>query len=126
MLPIAIAVGDRLMAGCVPIPESGTIDGDPEASWAIDSEADFAPAEVGAKKTVTVCAAPSALIVNGVALTENCPASVPVTEMPETFSAALPVLETVRVFVSVPPTFTLPNAREPDETLKIGAIVPDT
>ena len=88
------------------------MDGLPLALCAMDSDADFAPLEVGVKVTVTVCAAAPELTVKVVGLTVNCEASVPLTVMPVMLRAALPVLETVKVAVPEVPTLTLPAETE--------------
>ncbi|OGG46392.1 MAG: hypothetical protein A3F84_19520 [Candidatus Handelsmanbacteria bacterium RIFCSPLOWO2_12_FULL_64_10] len=69
------------------------------------------------KVTVTVWAGPPALIVKEVGLMLNCPASVPDTVMLETVSAAVPVLDTVKVCVPEEPTPTLPDDNEEDDWL---------
>ena len=78
----------------------------------MDKEADFVPVEVGENVTVTVCAVPPELIVKEVGDAVNSVASVPVTVMPDTVNAALPVLDTVNVDVPEVPTSTLSNERD--------------
>ncbi|OGG43599.1 MAG: hypothetical protein A3F84_24065 [Candidatus Handelsmanbacteria bacterium RIFCSPLOWO2_12_FULL_64_10] len=120
VLSIVREVTEMLITGVgavVPLPVKATEEGLPAALWAIDSEADLAPAEVGANVTVTVCAGPPALTVKVVGLTVNCEASVPETVMPVTLRTELPVLETVKVAVPEDPTFVLSIAREITDSL---------
>jgi hypothetical protein len=96
------------------------VDGLPVALWAIDSEAVLAPAEVGANVTVTVCAEAPALTVNEAGLTVNWDVSTPVFVMDETVSAAVPVLETVKVCVPDEPTLTFPKESEVEDSEMTG------
>ena len=99
------------------VPDNATDDGLPDALWAMDREADLEPTDEGVKVTVTVCAAAPALIVKEVGLRVNCTASVPDTLMPDTVSAAVPVLDTVNACVPDDPIPTFPNDSEEDDWL---------
>jgi len=94
----------------VPVPLRETLVGVPTASWVIDRLADFVPADVGAKVTVTSWLCP-ALIANDVAETENSAALAPERVMLLTLNAASPVLETVKVCEVVDPISVLPRSR---------------
>jgi len=120
---------DRLMVGvggggcAVPLPVRATGDGLPEALWATDKVADLEPADEGANVTDTVCAAAPALTVKVAGLTVNCAASAPDTVIPDTVSAAAPVLDTVKVSARLCPTCTSPKLREAVEAERPGAVV---
>ena len=62
-LPNERPAGDRPRAGAVPVPDSATVCGLPGASSAIVTNAAFAPAEAGAKVTVTMQLAFTASVV---------------------------------------------------------------
>ena len=79
-----------------------------------ESDADFAPVELGLKVTVTILGAPPALIAKVVGLTVNIPAAAPVTVIRPTERGALPVLLTVNVCTPDDPTLTGPNDSAPE------------
>ena len=97
--------------GCaVPFPDRATDEGLPLALWAIERETDFAPVEIGANVTVTVCAVAPGLTVKEVGVTVNIVVSaVPIRAMDETVSAEVPVLPTVKVTCFVCPVCTSPK-----------------
>jgi len=84
--------GDGLKPGAMPVPVSATVCGLPAALSVIVTAADFAPVLVGAKVTLIVVVAFGATLMGSVAFVSlNCEASVPVIEMPEIVSCAVPL-----------------------------------
>ena len=108
----------------VPLPDKAIDEGLPAALWAIDREADFAPAEVGVNVTVKTAADGPAAIVAVVEETENCAASVPVTVMPVTDSVSVPVLEIDKESGLLWPICTSPKGRGDGEMDMTGAMDP--
>jgi len=107
-------------APVIPFPLSVTVWGLPLALCAMDSEADLAPVDVGAKVTVTVCVVAPGLTVKLVGVTVNCGASVPDALMEEMVRAVLPVFPTVKVTCLVCPVCTSPKLSVVAERLMTG------
>ena len=97
--------------GSVAVPLTETPVGFPGASWAKQRDAVLLPADAGEKVTLTSWL-PPALTVKDVGETEKAAASAPDIEMPETLSAALPVLETASVWLPEAPAATSPKVNE--------------
>ena len=101
---IASDVTDTPAAGTpTPVPLRVTADGLPDALCAIDSEAAFAPTDVGVNVTVIVSLPPDATVA-ATGDTVNCDASVPPTVIPDTVRSPVPVLSIVNVFWDEDPT----------------------
>ncbi len=108
------------MDAALPTPVRATVAGLPVALCAMDSEADFAPAEVGANVTVTFALSPDATVaVAGEAV--NCDESAPVTLIPVTDRLAVPVFRIVTVFWEVAPTVVLSNVSDVADRLIGGS-----
>jgi hypothetical protein len=120
-LPKASDAGETDATGVTPVPVTVNVAGDPEALWVIDTDAVFAPTDVGANLTLTVQLAAGANVVHPLVI-PNWPASVPVRVALLTTRVAVPVLVTVmfRAAEGVP-VLWLPKAREPAVIVAAGA-----
>ena len=118
VLSKASDVTDGLICGTpIAFPLNEIDDGLPDALWAMDSVAVFAPADDAVNVTVTVCAVAPAFTVNVAGLTVNREASVPPTVIPVTLNAALPVFPTVNVAVAEEFRFALSDSDVVDKEM---------
>jgi hypothetical protein len=90
-------VGERLATGLVPVPESATVCGLPEALSARLTLAVNDPLATGVKVTLMAQLAPAATLVPQLLLCAKSLGFVPASAMLVTLSAALPVLLKVMV-----------------------------
>jgi hypothetical protein len=130
-LPNSRAAGDTAMIGAIAVPVKDTVAGLPEALWLKETAALLAvalcnPSE-GLKFTVTVFGASPGLTVREAGVTENNPASGPLSEMVDTDSGALPVLPTVKLRIRLAVVRTFPKERESTDSAITGSVpVPDS
>lgn len=108
----------------IPVADKDTVVGLPDTLWTMERVAVFVPAEVGAKVTVTTCAAAPTLTVKVVGETVNCEASVPLTVTPVTRKVALPVFDTVKIFCEIDPTFVLSITMDESDKFMLGTPTP--
>jgi hypothetical protein len=83
--------------GATPVPASAIVCGDPEALSEIETDAASAPAAAGVKPSEIVQLAPMATVAPQLLDSVKLPAFAPLNTIPETESAALPVLVSVIV-----------------------------
>ena len=102
--------GEIESAGCMPVPLRAIDSGEFEASLVTVNVAFAAPRTVGANCTCTVALCPTGTEAEGLPPITVKP--VPVISADAIFTAAVPVLVTVTLWVLVLPTFTFPNATE--------------
>ena len=123
-------VGTSMTAGAIPLPESATVCGLPEASSAMLTDALRAPVAVGVKVTLNWQLDPAAIFPppaeQGNApepRTAKSPRFMPVTLMLDTFNVSEPVLEIVTFWLALEvPTRWLPKVSDVAESVTAGAM----
>jgi len=124
-LIVTVPTGGEL-AKARPSPVRATVEGEPAPLWAMLSEADLAPAVVGANRTPIEHEPARGTVAHVLLVMANCVGSVPTSVTPPTgmTSAEKPPLVTVTVWmVEVLPLVTDPKSIVAGATWATGAIV---